>query len=260
MLKAILTHRRTIWYLALHQFRDRYSGTAGGVLWAVVHPVLLLVVFWIVFAEGLKIPGTGGQPFLLSLFCGLIPWMTFADALNNSTNAITSRSFMVKKIAFPSEILPLTSLVAAFLTHAIMLVLLAGMLAWYGRPLTGAIVLLPYYLVALGVLAFGFAMILSALNVFLRDVGQALTVVLNIWFWLTPIVWPPEMLPPQFGALLRYNPMYYVVEGYRAALLGDSVQLPGTTATVLFWALAGSMAIAGTFVFRRLKTIFADAL
>jgi len=260
MIADVLRHRRTIWHLALHQFRDRYSGTVGGVLWAVAHPVLLLTVFWIVFSQGLKLPGTGNQPFLLSLFCGLVPWMTFAEALNNGASAVTGRSFMVKKIAFPSEILPLTSLVAALFTHLIMLALLAAMLAWYGRAPSAAIFLLPYYLAGLCLLALGFALILSALNVFFRDIGQALGVVLNVWFWLTPIVWPPEMLPAGFSTLLEYNPMYYVVQGYRAALLGETFVAPQIGITLGFWAFAGVLAAAGAFVFHRLKTSFADAL
>jgi ABC-type polysaccharide/polyol phosphate export permease len=260
MISDLYVHRRTIWNLALYQFRDRYSGTAGGILWAVVHPVLLLTVFWVVFSQGLKLPGTGNQPFLLSMFCALIPWMTFADALSNATSAITGRSYMVKKIAFPSEILPITSLVGAFLTHLVLLMLLALMFAAYGRAPTAGMLLLPYYLAALAVLALGFAMLLSAVNVFFRDVGQSLAIVLNLWFWLTPIVWPPEMLPPRFSWLLAWNPVNYVVEGYRSALLGTGSPWPPLAATLGFWLFAGGLSIGGWWVFRRLKTSFADAL
>jgi lipopolysaccharide transport system permease protein/teichoic acid transport system permease protein len=260
MISSLLRYRRTIWQLALHQFRDRYSGTVGGVLWAIAHPVLLLLVFWVVFSQGLKLPGAGQQPFLLSLFCALVPWMTFSEIINSGTTAITGRSFMVKKIAFPSEILPITSVVAALITHAIMLVLLGIMLAVYGRGLSPALLLLPYYFAALCLFGFGVALTLSAINVFFRDVGQSVAVALNIWFWLTPIVWPAEMLPASYALLLELNPLYYIVDGYRAALLSDQLVAPPGAASVYYWLLTLALLAGGSFVFRRLKPYFADAL
>ena len=131
MLRQIIQHRRTILYLATQQVRDRYLGTMGGAIWVVLQPLLLLLVFWVVFSQGFRIQVTSGQAFILVLFCGLISWTAFSDAVSGSVNAITGRAYLIKKIAFPVEILPMTHIVAAMATHAVMLVVLVGMLAWY---------------------------------------------------------------------------------------------------------------------------------
>lgn len=260
MFQQIRRHYRTIWILALQVVRERYTGTMGGALWSIVHPLLLLLIFWVVFDQGFKMGATAGRPFILVLFCGLIPWMAFNEGLLGAATAITGRAYLVKKIAFPTEILPLTHLVAALLTHAVMVVVLFGMFAWYGKwPRTG-LILFPYYLFAMCCFATGLSLLLAAVNVFHRDVSQGLAIVMNIWFWATPIVWPLDLLPPRFAPLLDYNPMNYVISGYRSSFLEPSLVLPGAGLTLYFWALTAGLWMLGGTVFRRLKPNFADVL
>ena len=128
MLRQLVQHRRTVWLLAVRNMRDRYTGTFGGVVWAVLNPLLLLLVFWFVFGVGLRMGASGGTPFLLVLFCGLIPWMTFSEILNGAAASITGRAYLVKKIAFPLEILPFTHVVTALFTHGVLLIILGVML------------------------------------------------------------------------------------------------------------------------------------
>ncbi len=259
MLYELIKYRKTLWLLATRNIEDRYTGTAGGLLWAVLNPLLLLLVYWVVFDIGLRMNSGSGEPFVLVLFCGLIPWMAFSEAITGAASSITGRAYLVKKIAFPLEVLPATHLLAALLTHAILLVILYAMLLAYGRNLGLPALLLPYYIVCMIALAAGFSYLLAAASVFYRDVNQGLNVILNVWFWVTPIVWPPDLVAGRLKPLLFYNPLNYVVTGYREAVLGSG---PGSslTATLYFWVCVVVIWLAGTFVFARLKPAFADVL
>lgn len=261
MLRQLIQHRRTIWLLAVRNVRDRYTGTLGGMLWAILNPLLLLLVFWVVFDVGLRFGAQQSTPFVLVLFCGLIPWMTFNETLTGATSSIIGRAYLVKKIAFPAEILPFTQLVSALITHGILLVILALLLLSYKKvPGAGGLLLLPYYLFAMCGLAAGLSFLLAAAAVFYRDIVQGLGIALNIWFWITPIVWPPEMMAKGLKPLLDYNPLAYVVFGYRDCLLSAAVSLPNLAATIYFWAIVITLWILGAAVFMRLKPAFADVL
>lgn len=260
MWQHIFQHRRTLWLLAGRNVKDRYTGTLGGMLWAVLNPLLLLTVFWVVFGVGLRMQSESGQPFVLLLFCGLIPWMAFSDTLSSAAASITGRAYLVKKIAFPLEILPLTHLLSALFTHALLLIVLGIMLLFYGVRPGGGLLLLPYYLLAMCGLAAGLSFLLAAAAVFYRDVLQALGVLLNIWFWITPIVWPPTMLSSSLQPLLDYNPLNYIVSGYRDSLLSTQLVLPDLGSSLYFWAIVGGLWVSGTGVFLRLKSMFADVL
>ena len=260
MLRQLIQHRRIIWLLAVRNVQDRYTGTLGGMLWAILNPLLLLLVFWFVFGVGLRMQAETGQPFVLLLFCGLIPWMTFNETLASAACSITGRAYLVKKIAFPMEILPFTHLVAALFTHGVLLVILAVMLAVY-RVIPGTgLLLLPYYMFAMCSLAAGLSLLLAAASVFYRDILQGLGVALNIWFWATPIVWPPDMVSPAFKPLLDFNPLYYVISGYRNSLLSAQLVVPDAALTVYFWTVVVLLWVAGAAVFVRLKPSLADVL
>lgn len=260
VISQLFKYRRTLWLLAVRNVQDRYAGTVGGMLWAVLNPLLLLLVFWVVFGVGLRMQVPGGQPFVLALFCGLIPWMTFNEILNGAAASITGRAYLVKKIAFPLEILPFTHLVSALFTQAVLLAILGIMLCFYGVvPAVGALMLL-YYLFAMCALAAGLALLLAAAAVFYRDILQGLGVMLNVWFWVTPIVWPPEMLSGALKPMLDFNPFNYIVSGYRSALLSADLALPDPQSTIYFWIVVVVVWLAGATVFVRLKPMFADVL
>lgn len=260
MLHQIYNHRRTIWALALRQVQDRYAGTLGGAVWAILHPLLLLMLFWVVFAQGFKMQGAEGMPFVLVLFCGLIPWMTFNEALTGSVNSVIGHAHLVKKIAFPTEVLPAVYLVAALITHAVLLIVLCVVLGWYGLMPGLKALLFFYYLGAMCVFVVGLSWLLAALNVFHRDIGQAMVIVLNMWFWATPIVWQIGMLPVSFRPYMELNPLNYVIEGYREAFLGIGPIRVDFGTTAFFWLIAVGVLLLGATVFRRLKPNFAEVL
>jgi len=259
-LRLLRANRRLIWQLALNELKGRYAATLVGSVWAVVNPLVVILVFWFVSAYGLKISFQNGPPFHLVLFCGLIPWMTFSEAISSGTGGVLSHGYLVKKIAFPLEILPVVSVVSAVIVHGFLFALLLGILLLSGVTLTLHLLQVAYFLLAMVAFATGLVWVLSALNVLNRDVGQAVGAVMTIWFWFTPIVWPAQNLSPRVLRVIELNPVFYVVEGYRNALLYGRSLLAQWPLDLYFWAVTATLLVLGNVVFRSLKPHFADVL
>ena len=251
-------HRYMIRALAVRDVQSRYVGTLGGLLWAIIHPVAIVTVFYFVFAVGFRLTLPSDVPFILWFIAGLIPWLLFNDTVLVIANSITANAHLVKNTVFPSEVLPLVHTAASLFPHIIFLFVLLGLLIVLNVPLLGARVLVIYYLVCTIALVCGLGWLVSSLQVFYRDISQALPVVLNIWFWSTPIVWPQTMVSEAYLGILFWNPVYYIVEGYRDAMIYDSVMWPSAVQTIYFWAITTTFLLLGAYVFRRLKPDFAD--
>lgn len=249
-----------IFTLALRDLQSKYAGTLGGTLWAFTHPLSVVVIFYFVFAVGFRAQGPSNTPFILWFVCGLVPWFFFGETLKAITDSIYSNGHLVKKTVFPTEILPIVQLISGLFPHAIFLLIVVGMLAFFKVPFLAERLLVVYFLICNCVLLIGLGSMLSALQVFYRDISQGLTIVLNMWFWITPIVWSLDIMPAKFHGLMFYNPIYYIVEGYRGLLIFNSVVWPSAGATVYFWSVTALSFIVGTYVFRRLKPEFADIM
>jgi ABC-type polysaccharide/polyol phosphate export permease len=245
--------------MAKHDLASRYVGTVGGMLWAVLHPALTVGIYWLVFSVGFKAQGPAGMPFVLYFVSGLVPWLFFNEVLISSMNAVIANAPLIRRTAFPAEVLPLVHLVSASLAHVILLFILCAVAWSYGYAPKFASVQVIYYYCALGCFSLGLSWLVGSLQVFHRDLGQAMSAVLNLWFWLTPVVWLPEMIPQQFRLMLELNPIYYVVEGYRSLITGVPFWLHWREA-VRFWSVTGPVLFLGAYVFRRLKPEFAEVL
>lgn len=260
LFRNIVTHRAMIFALALRDLQSRYAGTLGGALWAFMHPLAVVIIFYFVFAIGFRAQGPSNAPFILWFVCGLVPWFYFAETMNAVTGSISGNAHLVKKTVFPTEILPLVHLTSGLFPHAVFLLILAGMLAFFEVPFLGMRLLVVYFLLCNCALLIGLGWMLSALQVFYRDISQGLTIVLNLWFWITPIVWSPDIMPEKYRGLIFYNPVNYIVEGYRGLLIFDTVVWPSAGATVYFWSVTALAFLVGNYVFRRLKPEFADVM
>jgi ABC-type polysaccharide/polyol phosphate export permease len=247
--------------MVIRDMRARYMGSFLGFFWSVIHPIAQLTIYYFVFSVVLKMrlgPEYGGTSFAVWLIAGLLPWMLFAEAVTRAPNAVLDQSNLVKKMVFPSEIFPIVNLTAAIVNHLIGLAILLGFLVLSGYGLSFKIVLILPYLFLTGLLVLGISWLLSAVNVFLRDIGQIISVVVNVWFFLTPIVYPPSLVPESVRGLLGLNPMFYVVDGYRIALLGNApVSVPGLTYVFLLGLVVFAL---GGMTFKKLKPAFADVL
>lgn len=258
--RNIFSHRAMIWALALRDLESRYAGTMGGALWAFAHPLAVVVIFYFVFAVGFRAQGPANTPFILWFVCGLVPWFFFNETLTAISKSITSNIHLVKKTVFPTETLPFVHLASGLFPHAIFLLILVGMLVFFGVPLLLERFAFVYFFACSCALLLGLGWLFAALQVFYRDISQGLTIILNLWFWITPIVWSPDIMPPEYRSLLFYNPIYYIVEGYRGVLIFETITWPGAAATAYFWSVTTLCFLAGSYTFRRLKPEFPDVM
>lgn len=260
-LKTMWESRALVWRLAMAQLKDRYAASALGALWAVIQPAMVMAVFWFVFVFGLRLPTHSGEaPFVATLLVGLAAWFWFNDSVTGGTYAVTGSAYLVKKIAFPLEILPLAPTASSFVIHVAVVVLIAAGLALAGELAGIRLLLLPYYMFALAVLGTALSYWAAALNVFHRDVSQTVTLLLQIWFWLTPIVWSFAQFPPEAAEWLSWNPLTYIVSGYRHALLADIQEAPALALGVSYWIVSLMLLWGGVALYRRLCSDFADVL
>ena len=243
------------------QLRSQYASTLFGALWAVLQPAATVAVYWFVFTFGIRMAANAnGPPFFLMLIVAISAWFFFSDAINGGQAAVVNNAYMLKKIAFPVEILPAVPIAVAALVHAGVLIFVLLLALLNGVPPSWHLLLLIYYAACLALLASGVAYLLASLSVFQRDWTQLSGLLLQLWFWLTPIVWSPELFSSGVRAVLAFNPMYYVVEGYRNALLNGAGEPPTLATTLSFWCVTLAILSLGGVVFSRLRPHFADVL
>lgn len=258
-LRKIVLKRSLVWAFVVRDLKSRYIGSFMGFFWSVIHPLVLLASYTFVFSIVFKIRMNQGavDNFTVFLFCGILPWLYFQDTLLRSCNSVVDQSHLIRKNLFPSEILPLTLVLSNLVTHLVGLSILLVILL-YLNTIGWAVLLVPVYLVLLIVLSLGLGWLAAALQVFLRDTIQVLTVLLVFWFWFTPIFYEMEMVPKVFRVWIEINPLSHIVEGYRSLLLENRV--PDLMS--LGWLTCCSLTAFGIggFVFRHTKRDFVDVL
>lgn len=258
LLGSIYRHQALICPLAWRDLQSRYAGTLAGILWTFAHPVAVITVFYFVFAIGFRSQGAGSMPFILWFVSGFVPWLFFNEALTSITDSVVRNAHFIKKTVFPSEVLAVVHLTASLVPHGVFTVLLVAMLAYYHVVFHLSMFLVIYFVLCMCVLVIGLGWLLSAMQVFYRDISHGLGIGLNLLFWVTPIVWSPDNLPEQYRPILRYNPLGYIIQGYRDVMV--SHQLPDVGQTVFFWCVAIFFFLTGAYVFGRLKPEFADVI
>lgn len=244
----------------MYELRGRYAATLAGSLWAIINPLVLIGVFWFVTSYGLKVTFDNGPPYFLMVFCGIVPWLAFSEALSGGTNGIMQHAYLVKKIAFPLEILPLVPIVSTVIIHLFLILVLLFIMTVSGVALKWEFVQILYFSVAMLALAATLSFILGAINVFQRDTGHVVGAVLTVWFWVTPVIWPSKNMPDWAFHILRLNPVFYIVEGYRGVLLYNRPFWFQWPLDAWFWAVTFGLLVLGSLIFRRLKPHFADVI
>jgi lipopolysaccharide transport system permease protein/teichoic acid transport system permease protein len=258
LFRVLYRHQAMILAMVARDLQSRYVGTLGGILWTFAHPLAVIVIFYFVFTVGFRSQGPDRTPFLLWFVCGMIPWFFFNESLMAAATSITSHAHLIKKTIFPSEILPVVSVTAGLVLHSVFLFILAGMLVAFDVQFAAGRLLIVYFLFCTCVLSLGLGWLLSAVQVFYRDVSHVLSIVLNLWFWVTPIVWPSEKIPSEYRGWLFCNPMYYIIEGYRGLLIFNKTIWPSAEHTAYFWGVVLAVFWAGAYVFGRLKPEFVE--
>jgi lipopolysaccharide transport system permease protein len=258
---GIWRHRGLMISMVRRDILARYRGSLGGALWTFLNPLLLMATYFFVFGIVLRTrfgADTSRSGFVLYFLAGMLPWLAFSEAVGRSSAVILEYRTFVKKLVFPLETLPVNLVVSGALTELFALVIFLCALLAARRGIPASIVWLPLLLLAQVLITAGLCWFLAATGVFLRDLGQIMTFVLTLWFFVTPICYPEASIPPAAAPLLRLNPMYALVRGYRSIFLENHA--PGMRSLAALMLLGAALAIVGHAWFRRLRKSFADVI
>jgi lipopolysaccharide transport system permease protein len=250
-----------LFQLVRRDFEQRFVGSAMGWIWGLIQPLVLLISWVYIFKICLKQEVPAGEVtdnYPLFLFAGMLPWMLFNETLTRSASSLLDQANLITKTVFPSEMIPVSVFLSSLASHLLAVVLMITAAAVYLNHISLFLVLLPIYIFVLGLLAIGLGWIVASLQVFLRDTAQVVAVVLQFWFWLTPIFLAPSQFPKGARALLAINPFYYMVRAYRVLLLSSRV--PDFRDLAVAAAFGATAFFAGGLFFRHMKRGFADVL
>ncbi len=255
--REIWEYRELLVLLAIRDIKVRYKQTVLGIGWALIQPLMTVLIFTILFDRVAKIPSEG-VPYPIFALAAMVPWGFFSGGATKASASIVGSASLIKKVYFPRLIVPLECVLAGSVDFVVTLGLLGGFMIYYEVPLSWRILLLPFLVVLVSAAAFGVGLLLAAVNVQYRDVRQVVPFLFQFWMLATPIAYPASVLPPPLDRLYILNPMAGVVEGFRWVLLGTG-DLPmralGSSCIVTFVVL-----IAGVMLFQRMERSFVDVV
>ena len=261
-IKEVISNRKLIAKLSFNDFKTKYAGSFLGIVWAFIQPLITIFVYWFAFQIGLRSSDVGDFPFALWFMAGLIPWFFFSDGLNGGTNALIDYSYLVKKVVFNIDILPLVKVISSVFVHLFFIAFLLIMYALYGYFPDGFSLQIVYYSVCLFLLVLSVSYITAPLVVFFRDLGQIVNIILQVGVWMTPILWNIETMEVSgtIKVILKLNPVYYIVQGYRDSLINKVGFWTHPNLTIYFWVFTIVAFVIGRHLFKKLKLHFADVL
>ncbi|WP_314581018.1 ABC transporter permease [Enterococcus gilvus] len=261
--KEIIQNRTLLKQFSVNDFKARYAGSALGIFWAFANPLVMVVTYWFVFGVGFKAAMTDGKyPFIVFLLTGLVPWMYFSEVLGSATNVFREYSYLVKKVVFNIRILPSVKLFSAMYMH-VFFIIIALIVGIFNHVVPGLHILqMFYYLFAMMMFLTGLTWITSSIQPFFPDINQFIGVIMQALMWGTPVLWSINQFAahPTIQFILKFNPMFYVVQGYRDAFFGEQWFWEKPLLTIYFWAVTLILLVVGSIVFKRLKPHFSDVL
>jgi lipopolysaccharide transport system permease protein len=249
--------RELAYFFVWRDIKVRYKQTAIGATWAVLQPVMNMLVFTLFFGRLAKIP-SNGSAYPLFFYCALLPWTYFASAMPNATNVVVEQQAVITKVYFPRLLLPFYSVVSPLVDFAIGFVLILGMMVYYHLRPTVSMLLLPLFLGLAVLTALGVGLWLSALNALYRDVRYVVPFLVQFWMFASPVAYPSSLVPARWRWAYGLNPMAGVIEGFRWAITGR-----GEPPSVLLAASAGvvlALVISGVLYFKKVEGIIADVV
>ena len=255
-LSELWVYRELFYFLTWREIKVRYKQTMLGAAWAIIKPVLMMVVFTLFFGNLMKVPSQG-IPYPIFSYAALLPWTMFAESITRSSNSLVQDRNLVQKVYFPRLVMPLASILSPLVDFAIAFIILIGMMFYFGYPPTIQMLWLPAFIILAMMAALGVGLWLSAINVQYRDVRYATPFLVQLWLFASPVIYSSTLLPERFQAIYGLNPMAGVIEGFRWALL--STEPPGSLITVSV-IIVILLLISGAFYFRRMEKTFADVI
>lgn len=260
-LRNMVTGRALLVQLVKRDFKQRYVGSAAGWLWGVIHPLVLLASWIFIFQICLHVTLPAGsitQNYTMFLFGGILPWLLFQETVLRSAPSMVENANLITRTVFPAEVVPLSIFLSSLIHHLIALALFAVTSAIWLKTISPMILLLPVYMLFVGLLAVGVAWFAASLHVYLRDTAQVFAVIMTLWFYFTPIMINERQIPQRFRGWMALNPMTWVVRAYRERLL--SSQWPSWQELGVLTLFSLAVFVSGGLFFRHLKRGFADVL
>ncbi len=252
-------YRELLWILALRDIKVRYKQTLIGVAWAIIQPVTTMIVFTVLFKLLGRFPCEGGPvQYAVTTYCALLPWQLFAASVSQSSESLVGSRDLITKVYFPRIIIPIAPIFSALVDFAIAFVILIGLMAWCGISPGWALLTLPVFLLLAVASALAVSLWLSALNAIYRDLRYAVPFLLQVGFFVSPVVFETAIIPPEWRSLYSINPMVGVLDGFRWALLGGHQPAIGPMFVSIVAVTA--LLLGGMVYFRRMERLFADRI
>jgi lipopolysaccharide transport system permease protein len=255
-LRDIWIYRELLYFLIWRDVKVRYKQTALGVAWAIIQPLFTMVIFTLFFGRLAGVP-SDNIPYPVFAYAGLLPWTFFSNAISNSSNSLVGSANLITKVYFPRMIIPAAAVGAGLVDLAISFLILIPLMIYYKIGITWNVLMFPVVVVLTALLALAVGMWLSALNVKYRDVRFALPFIVQLWMFVSPVIYPTSFLPPRFRWILSLNPLTGVIEGYRSALLGRFFNWSALAISVV---ITLAVLVYSSYAFRRMEKEFADII
>ncbi len=260
--KEVYQNRKMVLTLAKNDFKTKYAGSYFGTVWAFVQPIVTICVYWFVFGLALRSGSDKGVPFVLWLIAGLVPWFFLQEGLTGGTNALLEYNYLVKKVVFNIRILPVVKIFSAAFVHCFFVVIVLVIYTFMGYPPDLYVLQLIYYSFCIFMLILAMTYLTGAVVVFFRDLSQIINIALQVGVWVTPIMWDFSDLGLTgiLKQLLKLNPVFYIVQGYRDSLINKVGVWEHPVLTLYFWVFTLVLFFLGTRMFKKLQVHFADVL
>ena len=255
-LRDLWLHRDLFYFLVWRDVKVRYKQTLLGAGWAILQPFLTMLLFTLIFGRLAKVP-SDGIPYPIFAYAGLLPWTFFSNAVTASSNSLVGNAALITKVYFPRMVIPASAVGAGLVDFAIAAVILIAMMVWYGIGLSISVLMLAPLVILTAILALGVGMWLSGLNVKYRDVRYALPFFVQLWMYVTPIIYPTTFVPERWRWLLVLNPLSGIVEGYRSALFNRPFEWSHLGVSVL---MGSGFLVYALYSFKRMERDFADVI
>ena len=261
--RELWKNKDLVWKLGKNDFKTKYAGSYFGILWAFVQPMVTILIYIFIFQFGFRVMDTpNGYPYALWLIAGIIPWFFFSEGVINATNCLLEYSYLVKKVVFKISVLPLVKILSALFVHLFFIVFSVVVYFLMGKTPIIQMIQLGYYTICAICLITALAYFTCSIVPFFRDFGTIINILMQVGMWACPIMWDMSTfhMPEKIVFLLKLNPMFYVVQGYRDSFM-DGIwfwERPGMP--LYFWVITVLLGIVGFTVFRRLRVHFSDVL
>ena len=249
-------YRELLYFLTLRDIKVRYKQTLMGVAWVIIQPLLTVLIFTLVFNRFVRLD-TGSLPYPLFALSGLLLWLFFANAVTNSTNSLLSNSNLITKVYFPRLFIPAASVGAGLVDLGVAFLLLIALCIYYGVALTLNLLLVPFFILLMALLALGVGLLSAAMTVKYRDLRHALPFIIQLWMFASPVIYPASVVPEKWKWLLLVNPVAGIIEGFRASLTGRPFNWLHLFISA---AITFALLIFSVYIFRRFEDTFADVV